>query len=368
MSYLINIGITLLITVAATFGIQNYVPLSWIDKFAPQQQNYGTTLVTIAGSDTISGSRTTINNNFTALNNGKIEVSTTTLPLLTTLTNLATVGTITSGVWSGTALTWAKGGNASTTLSVNQILLGNTTSGFKTVSGYGTNGQFLTSAGTGNAPTWTTSSIDQGIPYHFTANIIFDSANFTIASSTNATSTNLTVTNNSIFSGSFSFGNATGTNLNMTYASTTNLVVSNLVVSNPITGTILPAEYIASDVLVASADTERASTDASSYTVIKQITIKIPGTYRIKFDLKYCGGTPDTVYGRIYKNASAIGAEQSTNSATYVTFSEDLGSFVRGDAIQLYYHRTSGNGCVAVQNYRLYGTLFQPTVFSIDQN
>ncbi len=189
---MLNILKIILITAILTIGIQNYVPLSWIDFLQPAQK-FGTTVTTIASTDTISGSRTTINDNFTALNNGKIEVSTTTLPLLATLANLSTVGTITTGVWSGTALTWAKGGNASTTLSVNQILLGNTTSGFKVVSGYGTLGQFLTSGGSGSAPTWTTSSIDQVATYHWTANHIFDSANFLYASTTFASTTQLTI-------------------------------------------------------------------------------------------------------------------------------------------------------------------------------
>lgn len=172
MNYLFKyIAIPILITAATTFGIQNYVPLNWIDYF--QTPKLGTTLVTIQGSDTISGSRTTINNNFTALNSGKIENSTTTLPLITSLTGLtsasalATVGTITSGVWQGTALTVSKGGTGSTTLAGFHLLMGSSTNAVDTIA-FGSSGQFLTSNGTGLAPSWTTSSLDQTLNYNWT--------------------------------------------------------------------------------------------------------------------------------------------------------------------------------------------------------
>jgi hypothetical protein len=102
-----------------------------------------------------------------------------------TITNtVATVGTITSGTWSGTALTWAKGGNASTSLSINQVLLGNTTSGFKTVTGWGTNGQFLTSAGAGAASTWTTSAVSLSENYAWTGTHTWSATAFMATTST----------------------------------------------------------------------------------------------------------------------------------------------------------------------------------------
>ncbi len=69
----------------------------------------------------------------TATTAGNITATTNTT--LTSLSNLATVGTITSGVWSGTALAVAKGGTGLTAV--------------------GTNGQVLTSTGSGTL-TWTT--------------------------------------------------------------------------------------------------------------------------------------------------------------------------------------------------------------------
>jgi len=155
--------------------------------------NLGTSITTINSSDTLKNSRTTINDNFTALNNGKIETSTTTLPLITTLANLATVGTITSGTWNGTAISVAKGGTGTTSPALNYVILGDATNGFKTVSGLGTSGQLLTSAGAGNPPVWGTPSVDTATNYTWTGIHNF-SATTTFSSIVNAFTASTTIT------------------------------------------------------------------------------------------------------------------------------------------------------------------------------
>ena len=77
--------------------------------------------------------QSTTGNAATATTAGNITATTNTT--LTSLSNLATVGTITSGVWSGTAIAVANGGTGLTSA--------------------GTNGQVLTSTGSGTL-TWTT--------------------------------------------------------------------------------------------------------------------------------------------------------------------------------------------------------------------
>jgi hypothetical protein len=77
--------------------------------------------------------QSTTGNAATATTAGNITATTNTT--LTSLSNLATVGTITSGVWSGTAVAVEKGGTGLTAV--------------------GTNGQVLTSTGSGTL-TWTT--------------------------------------------------------------------------------------------------------------------------------------------------------------------------------------------------------------------
>jgi hypothetical protein len=76
---------------------------------------------------------------------------------LTSLSNLTTVGTITSGTWSATAISVAKGGTGATTLTANNVLLGNGTSALQAVAP-GASGNVLTSDGT----TWTSSAPSGG--------------------------------------------------------------------------------------------------------------------------------------------------------------------------------------------------------------
>ncbi|KKR15222.1 MAG: hypothetical protein UT43_C0005G0018 [Parcubacteria group bacterium GW2011_GWC1_39_29] len=229
MNILINIVLSAVITFASFFAVQNYVPLKYLETKAIPR--LGTSITTIQSTDTLKNSRTTINDNFTALNNGKIEISTTTLPLITTLSGLtsasalATVGTITSGTWSGTAILTAKGGTGSTTLAANQLLLGNGTGNIGIVSGLGTTGQYLTSNGAGTAPSWQTSAVDTAIYYNWTGGSRFTSASTTfvgdVGIGTTSPFTSLgvagTITANII--------NATTTNATSTFSG--NLVVSN---------------------------------------------------------------------------------------------------------------------------------------------
>src|SRR3990167_2681649 len=109
MNILFTVGIALLGTLASVFSIYNYLPLD-ILQFNKPEQTFGSTITNIAGTDTLSSSRTVINDNFSALNSTKIENSTTSVAAITTLANLSTVGTITSGTWSGTVIAVNKNG------------------------------------------------------------------------------------------------------------------------------------------------------------------------------------------------------------------------------------------------------------------
>lgn len=237
--------ISLLTTITTLWGVYNFLPLSVIESLDPSEQRFGSTITTIQGSDTLSASRSVINTNFANLNADKVEISalasTTSLPQLTTLAALATVGTITSGTWSGTAIAVAKGGTGTTSPSANQVILGNGASGLTNVSGWGTSGQLLTSSGSGLAPTWASASTDVNIQYIWGAYHSFPSLFATSASSTNATTTNLTVNGRSIFSGGVSIGTASTTAAGSIaisgLASTTNLTVSGACVGCPLTYT-----------------------------------------------------------------------------------------------------------------------------------
>ena len=168
MNYLITAGITILTTIASAFGLYNFASFSIFETSSSRA--LGTSITTIAGTDTLKNSRTTINDNFSALNNGKIENSSSSVASITTLSNLVTTGALSSGsLTTGfTAVNVAQGGTGSTTLSATQVLLGNGTGAVTTPVGWGTSGQFLTSNGVTTAPTWQTSSIALGDNYAWT--------------------------------------------------------------------------------------------------------------------------------------------------------------------------------------------------------
>ena len=75
-------------------------------------------------------------------------------PSVTTLSSLAGVGTITSGVWNGTAIDVARGGTGLATLTANGVILGNGISSPTFVTP-GTSGNVLTSNGT----TWVSQAL-----------------------------------------------------------------------------------------------------------------------------------------------------------------------------------------------------------------
>lgn len=114
----------------------------------------------------------------------------------------------------------------------------------------------------------------------------------------------------------------------------------------------------ASDVLKYSADTERTFANGSPYTLKKAISVRRPGTYRVKFDLK--SSSSGSVKGKIYVNGIAVGTERTTTGTTYVTYSEDIPiTFTQLSSgsvdIQLYIQSNVNAGNDAIyRNFRLY--------------
>lgn len=109
--------------------------------------------------------------------------------------------------------------------------------------------------------------------------------------------------------------------------------------------------FSASDVLQASADTERSHTTATP-TMKKEIVVRNRGTVRVKFDLKddFNGAS-----GRIYKNGSAVGTSRVATTS-YVTYSEDI-TVAENDLLQVYIWTDGvGGHNVYTKNFRLYWT------------
>ncbi len=120
----------------------------------------------------------------------------------------------------------------------------------------------------------------------------------------------------------------------------------------------LKLTYIASDTLLDSDDTE-VSHFQDTYQKEKEIeitadTFSDDSEFRIYFELKTSVGA-HTAYGRIYRNGSPIGAERTTNSTTYVNFSQDLTGWTSGDLIQLYTKIATFGSYVSTQNFMVYG-------------
>lgn len=180
MKTFLTIGITILIIIIGGILIYNFMPLSWVefnDLQIDQQFGGTSTLTTILGTDTLKDSREVINTNFRKLNEDKIEVSTTTLPLITTLAGLTTagslssVGTITSGIWNGTDIAVTAGGTGWSYFASYTVLLGNAGNAIATTT-TPIEGQFLTGH-VGSVPTWTTPSVNTAAAYFWTGTHIF---------------------------------------------------------------------------------------------------------------------------------------------------------------------------------------------------
>ena len=195
---MLNFVISTLVSTIVSVALYQYVPLS-VWEYLPdfQERQLGSDITTIAGTDTISSSRSTINTNFSNLNSTKVENSTSSVAAITTLSNLVTVGTLTSGsLGSGfTTVVVARGGTGSTTLSSNQVLLGNGTGIVKTVQGWGTSGQLLTSGGAGAVPTWESASFDVAANYILTGQWKFLGGATTTLLTASSTPTNPIVLN-----------------------------------------------------------------------------------------------------------------------------------------------------------------------------
>jgi hypothetical protein len=119
MNYLLTIVLSLLTFV----GAYKYLPMSYFDS---PSTNLGSTITTIAGTDTLSSSRSVINTNFANLNADKLESggTATTLTIGTlTLTNPLAIGQGGTGKTSFTAGLVYGNGTTLTNISTTSISL-----------------------------------------------------------------------------------------------------------------------------------------------------------------------------------------------------------------------------------------------------
>jgi len=140
-------------------GFANFYPLF-------KNDNLGASITTLNSSDNLTDFPTTYNANNTALNTGITDLeATTTMSLLTSAVNLASIGTITSGIWNGTLIDVIRGGTGSSTLTSGGVLYGLGTSAVG-ATGACTDGQ--TVQWTSGIPLCTTASVDLAGSYSWT--------------------------------------------------------------------------------------------------------------------------------------------------------------------------------------------------------
>ena len=119
------------------------------------------------------------------------------------------------------------------------------------------------------------------------------------------------------------------------------------------------------DYLLLSADTERTS-NSTSYAKVKEITLGIKGTIRIKFDMKAELSSGRTAYAKIYRNDVAVGTEQTQSNNVYTTKSEDISGWNIGDKLQLYIKNSQSDWPAYAKNLQLYASNVCSSVIDIN--
>lgn len=94
--------LTFVVTLATLVGFYNYVPLDLVSFNVPETQ-FGSTITTILGSDTLSGSRSVINTNFSNLNTDKLENGSTASSLYITLASTTRMSCLNNCTFGQTA-------------------------------------------------------------------------------------------------------------------------------------------------------------------------------------------------------------------------------------------------------------------------
>lgn len=112
--------------------------------------------------------------------------------------------------------------------------------------------------------------------------------------------------------------------------------------------------YTAGDRLLIKS-VQETTTTLTTYIALKQIRLDRGGTLTISFKLRRAGGAGGSlsVYGRVYRNGSAVGTERSTTSTSGDTYTQDISGWSAGDRIQVYGRTSDGNITVGVSELRV---------------
>lgn len=120
-----------------------------------------------------------------------------------------------------------------------------------------------------------------------------------------------------------------------------------------------PSPYSYDPTIVWSNPDER-STNSVTYVKLKEtiLTGFYHGmdTLRTYFELR-TSYPVYSAYGRVYRNDSAVGAERSTTSTTYVSFTQDISGWMPNDKYQIYVRQANDNYIAYVRNQRILGVI-----------
>ena len=311
--------------------------------FRPQ---LGTTITTINATDLISNTRVLINTTFSDLNRDKVEVGTTTVNSITTLSNLVTVGTLTTGVWQATPIGVAYNGTGTTSPTRFRVMLGDGAYGLAIASTTGTSGQFLTSNGTGAYPSWQTSSVNQTDSYNFTSTyfgiqnlnasstvanpLILNGVSYSLPQNQNATSSVLTTNGSGVLSW------VPGTHLlsapssiALPQAATTTILNMTLPAKGLAEGGIIEVWAHATSSLVSSSSAVphklslslggNASTTCGYVTNGTGVTAPISATSTFHMLIRAVSSSVQTMQCNVIVNQSASGSVHEQNNASQAT-------------------------------------------------
>lgn len=95
--------------------------------------------------------------------------------------------------------------------------------------------------------------------------------------------------------------------------------------------------------------------NGTSYEKVTEAVLGQGGAVRVAFSLSVSEGSGCTVFGRVYRNGTAVGTEFSTTTDAEETFTEDIGGWSPGDFCQLYL-RTGGcspEGLAGCNDFRI---------------
>lgn len=125
--------------------------------------------------------------------------------------------------------------------------------------------------------------------------------------------------------------------------------------SNASWGALSSHTYSADEsAIIASALTEK-TTNSTTYTKAKEITLVGAGTLYFTWYYKV---NSQTGYVRIYRNDVAVGTEKTTSSTDYVSETDTISGWSDGDKIQVYYKSNSGGvNQVYIKDFKIFGTV-----------